>query len=209
MPDLKTLRLGNEGMAFVVSQLGAAGTFARCVLERVPLAEGEVVTRLPEHVPLDEAKQLATGGKLPAPPAREWRSAPGATLVPVPSTRDDLARIIADHLATPGSLCLLANANAERGDPWLERTGVPTFYFDREVYHLLTASPPGEIEAALKAAQSLFLFVGALTALPMESDLPAGGGDLPLATLEQLAANTSRLFVGAYDGEGYLIWRRK
>ncbi len=134
---------------------------------------------------------------------------PGATLVPVPSTIDDLTKLISAHLSTPERVCFLENANASRGDPWLAQPGVPTGYYEDEVYHWLAGpQPEAAIKEAVKTARSSFIFIGALTSLTGTGVELVESGDLSLEALQRLADNTCKLFVGAYDGEGYVIWRR-
>ncbi len=209
MSNLRTFLLGDEGVDYVLAELSDGGTFAREALGRLPIASGEVTTRLPDNVPPEELIRFATGGKLPTPPPEEWRKIPGATLVPVPSTIDDLTKLISEHLSTPERVCFLEDANASRGDPWLAQPGVPTGYYKEEVYHWLIGPQPATVvKQAVKTAQSLFIFVGALTSLADTQMELVAGGDLSLRTLQRMADNTCELFLGAYDGEGYVTWRR-
>ncbi len=209
MSNLKTLALGDEGLDYLRSELSGGGTFAREALGRLPITSGVVTTRLPDNVSPEESIRFATGGKLPTPPPEEWRKVPGATLVPVPSTIDDLTKLISEHLSTPERVCLLENASASRGDPWLAQPRVPTGYHKEEVYHWLAGPQPEvAIQQAVRTARSLFAFAGALTSLDDAQEEWVEGGDLSLETLQRLADNTLQLFVGAYDGEGFVIWRR-
>jgi hypothetical protein len=207
--ELKMLHLGREGIEFLSSQLADGTTFSQCLLEQVRLAFGEVVTRLPDGISLEEAKRFEVGGKLPAPAPGEWKRGEGVTLIPVPSTRDDLMGIVQAHLSGPDSVCFLENATASRADPWIEKSPVPAAFFNDEVYHMLVGpQETAALEASLKVAQSLFSFVGALTSLGANPEAPPDRGELSIETMRRLAEQTRKIFVGAYDGEGYLIWCR-
>lgn len=105
---------------------------------------------------------------------------------------------------------MLENAIADRADAWLKRSSVNALFFGDEVYHLVVGpSSAQSIEAAARTAQSLPTFVGTMTSLDGAEKLPGDRGELTLSTLRHFAERAEQIFVGAYDGEGYLLWRRR
>ena len=209
MHTLVELCLGLEGLRFVEEQLRRGHALSRCLLSTLSHAAGQAITYLPQGTAIDEAKKFEYGGKLPTPPREEWRATAGGTLVPTPTTREHLVSLIATELAQPRSLCILENALAEREDLWLQKSEVDIAFLGKEVYHLLTeATSPSEIDAAVRAAHTPYLCVGALSSVPDADGLPGDRGELTIRWLEELAQQAQTIFVGAYDGEGYVLWRR-
>lgn len=210
MNDYTELALGSEGLQFILSELRGGRTFSRCLLESLDLQSGDVITYLPQGASVVDAKDFESGGKLPQPPQSQWKRGEGAIVIPTPTTRPHLVSLIDEYLSTSERVCILENATASRGDEWLKQTQVNVSFFGDEVYHLLIGScPRPTIDLAIRKGQSLFTFVGALTSLPGGVlPLTIDRADLDLGALRSLAEQTERIFVGAYDGEGYVIWRR-
>lgn len=210
MTDLVTVRLGADGLAYLVSQLELGATFSRCLLRYAPLGAGEAVTYLPAGVSPEAARKFKEGGKLPTPPVGEWRRVEGGIAIPTPTTRDHLAGLVAKALSGPGTLCILEDPDAEPSNAGLERAHLRTALFGREVYRLLIeGSSPPELEEAIRMAQSLWLCVGAVVrAKERLPALPSHGEQFTLETLELLTQQAEMIFTGAYDGEGYVIWER-
>ncbi len=208
--ELREFGLGAEGLQYVASHLTWGHTFSKCVLERVDLSKGDVVTHLPPTVPAVEVVKFDQGGKLPTPPRETWLKTEGGVAIPIPNTLPHLTKAISAFLSTPGGICLLENADASRSDPWLERCESRIAFFDDEVYHVLEATTDEEmIDLSIRRAQSAWTFVGALASLSDRLSLPADRGELTLEFLRSLAERVEQVFVGAYDLEGYVIWRRR
>jgi hypothetical protein len=62
------------------------------------------------------------------------------------------------------------------------------------------------VEAATAESDALPFFWGMLSREPTTGLEP--GTRVGRETLEELAAEMSLLIVGAYDGEGYLLWKQ-
>lgn len=208
MIELTEIELGPAGLRFVAEQLAGGLTFSRLLLGHLDLERGEAVTHLPPGVALAEAVKFDQGGKLPYPPSATRELADGRRMVKVQTTRGHLARLLAEGLAVPGRVGLLENATASREDPWLHGLRVATVFVGQEVYHWLAGPVSAQAaDEAIKRAQSPFQFVGALSSLAAGHDSPADRGELAPEMLHGLAEATRMIFVGAYDGEGYVIWR--
>lgn len=210
MSELREFALGAEGLQYIVTHLGWGHAFSQCVFERVDLSRGDVVTHLPPTVTAAEVVKFDQGGKLPTPPRETWRKTEGAVAIPIPNTRPHLVETIRGFLSIPGRACVLENAEAMRAEPWVERCDCRIAFFGDEVYHVLDATADGEaIDVSIRYAQSAWTFVGALTSLGDRLSLPDDRGELTLEVLGSLAERVEQVFVGAYDLEGYVIWRRR
>jgi hypothetical protein len=128
-------------------------------------------------------------------------------MVPIPNTSAILATIISEHLvATSSRVCVFEDANTRPSDPVFHRIKTPVFTFENEVYHFARggAADSGEIQQLIRAASS-WLVIGVLAALPSGVVLE-NRSEVPDATLDALASGAEKIIVGAYDGEGYVIW---
>jgi hypothetical protein len=198
--------------AFIVERLNDGNTLAKAMLETLSLAQGCVTTFLPRNVIPESLEDFASGGKLPTPPVSEWKSTKvaGETLlmIPVPTTDSLLVAEIKNYLLqAKDHVCILEDALKMPGDAVLRRVSNKLATYNTEVYHLLFHEDAQEerILGALNNAKSLPTFIGALTEWPSEL-LGIKPRVLSLGHLQTLAARTNKLFVGAYDGESYLLW---
>lgn len=169
-------------------------------LSAVPLAAGEIV-------------QFGWGH------ARRTDSAPRSVMIngtvhaayPTLSANEQLADAVYALLGSRADLCLLENSIAQADDPWLRRAKSRLLFHGREVYHALFSvdRDKARIIDAIHEAERPPVFVGAVGRVPCFSGPDVTS--LHAVTAEQLAefAKTARcVFVRAYDGEGYLIWKR-
>jgi hypothetical protein len=178
----------------------------------MPLEQGRITTYLPRGVVPHSLDDFAAGGKLPTPPTSEWKGfqSRGETLlmIPVPTTDSWLVAKIKEYLLEARDrVCILEDALKRPGDAVLGKLSTRYAIHDDEVYHLLFHEDAEEqrILETLRAARSVPTFIGALSMWkgdPLEIKL----GALSTSQIKILAANTQKLLVGAYDGEGYLIW---
>jgi hypothetical protein len=104
----------------------------------------------------------------------------------------------------PDALCIFEHGRARRTDPFLEKAGFRVAFCGDEVYPFAAAGDDDlRIGDAIGATTTAYPpLVGALT----HGDLSTRT-DLGETALASIAAKTERIIVGAYDGEGYVIWR--
>jgi hypothetical protein len=175
------------------------------LLKRVDLSRGRVVTWGPAGRPLPA--DFSHGGLFAEVPPGSWQRRGGSVAKPVPSTTGPLVQEIVSFLAgDPLRLCLLANENLDAGDA-AARSAPARAVYGNELYHFIPAgtSPP-EIERTLKIARSLPTFVGVLAAPTAKLGLRVEA--MAESVLQAVVASTTGILVGAYDGEGFLLWRR-
>ena len=106
-------------------------------------------------------------------------------------------------------ICVLENALASANDPVLRKLQTKYATYDNEVYHLLFQEDAQEerILQTIKLAKSIPAFIGVLSTW-QEGPLDTSRSVLSLGHLQSIANNARKLIIGAYDGEGYLIWSR-
>jgi len=192
-------------------RLSSGISLAKLLLQSVDLNTGTIGILNP--IPLD-AKQVTEFEWGHVPPAKE--SARRLTIAgqsflayPVENSHEELATVLTS-LAGPDDLCILENDLASASDSWLKRAKSRVATHGTEVYHILdvTDRVKERIEAALREAESLPVFVGAIGRQP-PNPISENSEHLTVSTeqLEAFAKSAHCVFVGAYDGEGYIVWQ--
>lgn len=184
--------LGGDGVEYVHYVLRAAKSLANEVLARQAIHEGRVTLLGPDGLDRRKLLQFRRGGLLSLRASREW-----------------LIATIMNGLAASSdrSCAVFENWLASSDDPWLVEARSKVFFFGGEVYHYCTgADDHAAVEAATAESDALPFFWGMLSREPTTGLEP--GTRVGRETLEELAAEMSLLIVGAYDGEGYLLWNR-
>ena len=68
---------------------------------------------------------------------------------------------------------------------------------------------PEQIKATIAEAETLPIFIGAISILPQDSRIYSAQREQAGEELRSLADRAENFIVGAYDGEGYLIWESR
>jgi hypothetical protein len=213
--QMREIELGIEGLRYVRVSLEGGKEFSKYLLEVLDLESGKLSTFLPSGLTFEQVNQFSYGGKFPQPPdekhttVRLWNAQLKA--VPTPSMNGVLISVIEAHLKSgSNALCIFENALASPGDPWLKGTEIQTVTSESSVYHFLTPERLDRdlIELTVKGAKSIRPpLIGVLARFPTPTGFHSEGS-LDLAELCMIAGQTEKLIVGAYDGEGYLIWSK-
>lgn len=207
--------LSSAGLKYVRECLSSGKELSSSLLEALDLVSGKLSTFLPPGVASEEVNEFFVGGKLPQPSdekhttVRLWNEQLKA--VPKPSLDGVLISIVEAHLKSgSGALCIFENALASPRDSWLKCTEIQTVTSESSVYHFLTPERMDRdlIELTVKKAKSIRPpLIGVLVRFPKPSGFQSEGS-LGLAEFRKIAGQTEKLIVGAYDGEGYLIWSK-
>ncbi len=194
---LVEIDLGGAGSRYVVERLREGHSLARTLAAYV--GGGRVVTVLPADTPMEAVHAITRGAVLDVPPAG------GAeTFERVRSLDASLAQSLAAYLRRGNQrVVLFENALATPTDPYLRRVADRTAWFGEEVYHFVTQDDAERILETLRTAKAIPAFVGVMT---QTLDGPLKPGSLQADELEALARQATGAFVGAYDGEGFVMW---
>lgn len=213
MSVLKEVKLGNEGRDFIRKRLAKGKTLSRFLLQYCDLRNGEVVTYLPGDISDEEARRFSTGGKLRVPQGSTERVlASDGTWLTIErklNTDTHLAGIIRDFLGKNQPLCLFEDAKSRPTDPGIQREDGRIKILDDEVYFALgkrDAVNEEKIARTIKDAYSIWHFLCVMSSLPEKVLLSVRGRSLTEDDVKALAEGAERIAVGAYDGEGYLVW---
>ena len=204
--------LGSEGVEYLVDRLREGQTLARDLARRGDLERGALTTFVPLTATPQQILNFRDG--IHAEPPAETHvvvtqdDGRRSRLVPKPNTDSKLVALLSSFLMLNHSrVCLFENASAEPGHEWLKRADVQIVTHDSEVYHPLTSSmnEPDAILKVIRVSRS-WLFIGALTSVARGFKIDRETRKLSREDLSLLADRTERIVVGAYDGEGFLLW---
>jgi hypothetical protein len=199
------IELGHEGFDFVAQRLAAGRGFSRA-LQRSPT--GRLRAVVGRGTPIEHVTRFWTGG------IYDQTSIPAtAHAVPIPNFDGELVKIVADRFnSDPGAIFIVEDAAASATDPGFDRLPLPgrVYFCGDDVFHLTFAGATSEeILQILKTGRTTLYFIAGLTRADPDT-LASLHRSRVLATsdLERLAKSTTEVFVGAYDGESFLVWRR-
>ncbi len=187
---------GREGIEWVSSCLSRGRSFSRTLLRSVTLSSGSPVACVPEGADGTRLTDFEHGGLVP-PGQKAAGSADGA-----------LASLIMRDLLAARRICLLEDGLAKPSDPWLRKAGTEQYFLGDDVFHFMVSgrADEGKVLKVLRAAKSLPISVGAICGISPQVDLPPADRELTQDLLEAFASAVVKIFVGAYDGEGYVVW---
>jgi hypothetical protein len=189
LPTLRQIALDDRGLDFVREQLEGVNALCSALLAVVEQVPGETVTFAPLNILGERVYRFGEPGL----PAAELAALRAEQIL-------DLLDSDAD------ACCLIDEVDATWGDPALDDSST-AFGVGEEVYHWLTAEDGLEvIEQTLADAGTVWHGVAAVCTPP-----PAGGDSAPDAyeALVRCARAAIEISCAAYDGEGFVVWRRR
>jgi len=199
---------------YIRDRLADGNALSKALLKLLPIERGQIITCLPPGVVPQSLQDFSTGGKLPTPHTSEWKAAESRgeslLMIPVPSTSAWITSKIREYLREESDhLCVLEDALARPTDPALRKRATRHTVHGDEVYHILLSQDAQyeRVEATLRAATSTLPLIGILSTSE-ETRSGDSLGTLSTVLLEALASRAQKILVGAYDGEGYLVWER-
>ncbi len=212
---IKEVQFGEQAFEYILSRL-SYGKILSNFLSHLPLRSGRIISYLPEDV--DEAKsaRFEEGGIIPVVQEGTKELAAGIMSVPVRkspvgvATYRKLKNFVVSYLReSPGRYAIFEDANLRPKDPVFQRRKTQVITLEDEVFHFGGASEANteSIDLLLSAAQS-WLVIGVLVSLPHHMNFQ-DGQEVTSDTLNFVAESADYLVIGAYDGEGELIWARR
>lgn len=208
MGIVKTRDLGDAGLAYVREHLADANSFCAALLQAVIIEPGAVFTLAPLGIPEDRLRQFDQGGLLPenSEGAGAVSLPDGSTLVPVISLIEQQTKLLREAMAAaPGAICIVDDFNPRWSDqaPYLGQTA---FGVGEEVYHLIAADHSEEaFITAISRGNNIWHGVAAVCRASLTLDR---SHELSLSGLKRCAASALLITCTAYDGEGFVAWRR-
>jgi hypothetical protein len=189
VPTLRQIALDDRGLDYLRAQLEGVNAFCSELLAVVDQVPGDTYTFAPLNVMGERVYRFDEPGL----PAAELAGLRAEQIL-------DLLESDAD------ACCIVDDVDAVWGDPALEDS--PTaFGVGEEAYHWLTAEDGLEvIEAVVGSAGSVWHGVAAVCTPPPSEQT---GQPSALDALLRCARSVIEISCTAYDGEGFLVWRRR
>lgn len=115
-----------------------------------------------------------------------------------------LIRLLTDHLSSfEDAVVFLEHSLARAGDAWLARSQLRYVTHDDDVIFLVTDS--ASVEEAVNAVP----FRDLVAAITRGASVAGSGSETLTIDLKEWAHNSTQIIVGAFDGEGALVWSRQ
>jgi len=207
MTDLEIRALGDAGLAYVQAHLDNVNVLCTALMRVVDGHRGETFTLAPRGISSTRLTQFDAGGLLleNLHMSRATHLPDGSAMMAVASLIDEQGAFLRKHvLETQGAICVIDDFNPRWSD---QKHLLPTsFGVGEVVYNLLaTTNSDDEFAGAVRCSNAIWHGVAAVCRAPLTLD--ASRTCTP-AALERVAATAELITCTAYDGEGFVAWRR-
>jgi hypothetical protein len=189
--------------------LGQGHTLAMFLLESINVRLGTIFVLAPGALDSAQVVQFDQG-HFPQGAVTKVVLGELQSVSPIADSESQLVEVISNKLVR-GNACLLENAMARSGDTWLEKTESRVITHGTEIYHVLLETDRDEekIRNAIREARQFPVFIGATGQLLRDTASSlVTAGVVRTDDLKVFAESTQTVVVGAYDGEGYIVWDR-
>ncbi|HVY85523.1 MAG TPA: hypothetical protein VG943_10350 [Caulobacterales bacterium] len=207
MTDLVFTDLGAAGVDYVREHLLGANVFCTALLAVVEAAPGKVTTLAPQGVSRERLLRFDEGGLLDGTENnRVVRIEDRSPVETESKLKVEQAAYLVSMLRTvPDAVCIVDDFNPSWSD--IDINADPNaFGVGDEVYRLFTMNDaPPELAQALIASDTAWHGVAALCAETPDLDAVR---ETSAEDLERAALSAFIITCTAYDGEGFVIWRR-
>lgn len=202
---LELVELDSRGAERVSAALSNGKSLAHRLAERLLTAPGAVYSIAPLSAPEDRLYSFEDGGLIPQLPRSEWTRADGGALAAEVVTVDTaLASAIARRVSATRAAFVVQDWYAKPTDPHLAVDGHEPWLAGDEVYFAAEAPAFDVISTFIAVGNDIWPgMLGVVTS----AVLPASPSRaLDSSAIDALAHETTEFFIGAYDGESYLLW---
>lgn len=198
---LKKNDVTQKALPFFKEYLGYGKTFSQLFLKGHSLNLGEIFSYFPHDIDLSGISNF-----------RHSVLFSQHTKTSSYQSEDVLVAIIKQFLARgKNNICIFEDSNAKPTDPYFLnlKLDIPWLGHADEVYYILNndMNAKEKIFQVIRHASS-WLTIGALVSLRSEIKFSFAQKKITNNQLKLLARDTTSIILGAYDGEGYLIWEK-
>lgn len=213
MKGLQLLPLSRiPGAEYVQWVLAHGHGLSTAALELSGFPDGEFFALLREAEVSGDLLSFQAGGKLAQGPRFQSDHNPSTTLAAIPDSFSAFTSFAAGFLSRePHGGIVIENWLARRSDPASQMLRSRIRTSGEAIYHWLpspASEDQGSIRVALEEAFSTPVFATFFLADAGELFTDHSSSEIDRKELESLAAAIVWIVVGAYDGEGFVAWRR-
>lgn len=201
--EIVETRLDGRAFSYVEERLSNGFALARGLASRSDLRAGSIRTYLPSDVPEVRRYDFKSPVLDEGPGVPDPRS--GGRWVRARDLHHVLTPIVTRHLSNTVNICVLEEYILSPDQA--TRSPEPrSLIMGDAVFHLLTSrDSEAQVLKTLKLAKS-WLFIGALSSSVESLDLTASQQAIDSTAIDEIATRATAFLVGAYDGNGFLIW---
>jgi hypothetical protein len=214
MNTKRKFHLNSGALEYIIECLEHGHTLARFLLETQDLLSGTVFTFADQNINPGQLMDFKRGGIVPANGVRRYISANDGSrylMVAKSNTVNELTSVTRDYLrAHPSNICIFEDPLASSSDPLDFSFEIDCLIYNEEVYYSLERSDSenDKVLNTINEANSSLL-IGVMTKSPEFFVQPSNNKkNITVSNLESFAAKAEIIVVGAYDGEGFLIWNK-
>ncbi|TEB15729.1 hypothetical protein Psfp_01960 [Pelotomaculum sp. FP] len=203
MKKYKEVTLGSEAVVYIKDILKYGNTISKYLLQSYDFEKGKVVTYLPYDINNEDARHFKVGGKIKSPAEYE-NSFP----IPIAYLMNSIKLFLKGG---ESRLCIFEDVTSKPKDPRISSKDDRIYIYGDEIYYALfgeDAENNEKIHDTIWDSDSHWHFVCIMTSLSKKSFYLRNNKNLNANELKMLVEGTERVAIGAYDGEGYLIWTR-
>lgn len=208
MSNINIIKLDGKAVEYVEEQLLLGNTLARYILKEQDLKNGNVITFLPSGTNQNELMNFKEG--ILKEPSERILLKNSSVMVPKPNMDNELTQIIEDYLKNKkNSICIFEDALLRPKDPVVSKIDTDILIINEEIYHFVSGNNINreKIKKTVRRASS-WLFIAILVSCLHEISVLHKNGPIKQSDLLILAKRVDKIIIGAYDGEGYLIWEK-
>lgn len=202
----KVIPLGAGGLDYIKEHLTGVNTLCTALLELVEAAPGEVFTLAPVEATRERMLKFSEGYLLASnsDSSRAIQLEEGGVLMPVDSLVAEQAKWLYGLMQASTDVCIVDDFNPSWDD--LRDRVENAFGYEDQAYRLLSRADNEEaLVEALKQSNYLWHGVACVTAYAPELDVDRV---VEFDELREAAHNAHAITCTAYDGEGFVAWRR-
>lgn len=198
MKNCKEIRLSEQGTAYIRECLENGKNLGKQLLPLIDRERGQVTALLPGDVDSERLSELIS----------EFRyggiSSIGGTLTCLTKMLQEFFAVDSSHV------CIIEDTIAQRGDGWIASFDGPVLFLGSDVYYFLSSKHRDDLDKIRRILATLdsMRVTGVLTSWPAGRDSLSEKQELTLKDVKDLAERAQIVVADAYDGEGYVFWRR-
>jgi len=196
MDGYRVLTLGEEARTFMRESLQDGNTLASLVHELVDFEKGSITTLFNEDVDPANALLFESGWDIGSDDARDY----------LISVADALEAKAGPLMWVMEEILFDGVLNLERR----KQEGIPVRILNTDVYYVLSSAlhSSDAIATALRQANTSLYALTVVSPFEKHLDLSSLRGEITVDFLRSVVERAPLIAMGAYDGEGILVWRR-
>lgn len=197
---------------YVRDRLEGVNILSNCILAQLDFSLGDFFTLLLPDSNLGRIYEFEAGMVLPQNPDVDYAiSGKVATYNPIANIKENFSLLIYNYLESHQGFCCIFDdvlrTKNSLNSGLLQAANV-IYDFNDEIYYLISSKTIDEevINECVRESESFWHSLGVISDVQFD-----GNKDLQLneELFMSICLKAEMFFVGAYDGEGYVIWERR